>query len=179
MIIGIKTTDGVAKVKTKTADGVVKAVACACCGCDQYALWGPGYDTKPETIQVLNQTLTRIGSCEWQLIDCLCFDADYMNAFEYLAPECASICISTYGVDSNYGMNNWYIQLDGYQLYFSYAPSGPLQQGYVMDNRYEYTRAIQDSNGKKHGYPYGLYTRFTNNEYFEDNPLTITISPPP
>jgi hypothetical protein len=35
MIIGTTTTDGVTKVKTKTTDGVVKAVECACCGFDE------------------------------------------------------------------------------------------------------------------------------------------------
>ena len=70
MKLGIKTTGGVSKLKTKTTDGVTKAVECACCGCNPYALWGPGYDDQPSEIQVLGFTLWRIGSCGWRAATC-------------------------------------------------------------------------------------------------------------
>ena len=182
MILGIKTTGGVSKLKTKTTDGVTKAVECACCNiCDPDALWGPGYDTSLDTIQVLNQTLTRIGSCSWQLVDCYCYDADFDNLIRYEAPECAPICISTYGMDGHWGVYNYYISLTAGSLAgtldWSYAPTGPLSDSIAAS--YEYTSAIQDSNGKTHKFPYGIYTKvFDYEPELGGSVETITISPP-
>ena len=78
MKLGIKTTGGVSKLKTKTTEGVTKAVECACCKCDPYALWGPGYDTKPSEIQMLGYTLQRISSCQWMFGDGFEMSEDYL-----------------------------------------------------------------------------------------------------
>lgn len=71
MTLGIKTTDGVSRVKVKTADGVTKAVECACCDpCS--GLWGPGYDELPDLIYVsgCGSPLGRVSKCIWQLVAC-------------------------------------------------------------------------------------------------------------
>ena len=156
MIIGTTTTDGVTKVKTKTTDGVTKAVECACCNtaCDPAAPWGPGYDDQPETIQVLDQTLTRIGSCQWVIKQCYCEDAP-----EYWAPICDDPgCFDgDFAVSVNIFLN---------YLYFG-APRGPEGAGGIIFNTYERTGGDDPA-------PYGIWTATGEG----DPPYTITISPP-
>lgn len=65
MKLGIKTTGGVSKLKTKTTDGVVKAVECACCDpCG--GLWGPGYDDWPDLLMHEGcGAFGRVSKCVW------------------------------------------------------------------------------------------------------------------
>lgn len=152
MIIGTTTTDGVTKVKTKTTDGVTKAVECACCNtaCDPAAPWGPGYDDQPETIQVLDQTLTRIGGCQWVITQC--FAENYEIYWTSICNDPFDFYVSV-NISLNY-------------LYFG-APSGPEDAGNIIFNTYERTGGDDPA-------PYGIWTATGEG----DPPYTITISPP-
>ena len=127
--------------------------SCACCGCDPDAPWGPGYDDQPETIQVLDQTLTRIGSCQWVIHQCYCDDAP-----EYWAPICDEP--GCFDGDFYVGVN---IFLN--YLYFG-SYTGPEVAGDIIFNTYERT-------GGDYPAPYGIWTATGDG----DPPYTITISP--
>jgi hypothetical protein len=146
---------GVTKVIVKQVNGVSK-VSCACCGgCDPAAPWGPGYDGQPETIQVLDQTLTRVGNCQWVISQCYCSEGP-----EQWVPsiDCPDGCmVGDFWVNLNTSLN---------YLYFG-APSGPEDSGSIIFNTYERT-------GGDYPTPYGIWTATEE----EDIPYTITISPP-
>ena len=156
MILGIKTTGGVAKLKTKTTDGVTKAVECACCKCNPNALWGPGYDTQPSEIQMLGYTLQRIGSCQW-----LFGDYDQMEPYvildvdgEYVHPE----------IDYEWPITSavFYVPVTG------------------SENLFRLGEAIRT--GGVYPAPYGTYTVVLTNDNRSDIITnigdTFTISPP-
>jgi len=153
MKLGIKTTDGVSKLKTKITDGVTRAVECACCKCDPYALWGPGYDTKPETVEVLGNTITRTGSCRWSLIECVCGTVGESTYIEWM-PWCDE-------------------QRECSQFDFAIYLSGSYLRYNMPDVYGEYIRT-----GGEHPFPYGIYTLEQYRYFHPDTPPTITISPP-
>ena len=173
MILGIKTTDGVSKLKTKTADGVTKAVECACCNpCDPNALWGPGYDDQPSEIELFGYTLQRIEVCKWQISAC------FNDSSEIVwIPICASENDS-YGdgliVELNQGYYYPDLMLEGPQTVARFfAP--------VIGGTYEINSGEAIRTGGDNPAPYGTYTVVgLYDEY--SNPLnigdTFTISPP-
>jgi hypothetical protein len=167
MKLGIKTTDGVTRLKIKTTDGVVKAVECACCKCDPYALWGPGYDDQPSEIQVLGFTLWRVNNCSWQAATC-----GNCGPGEFEAPFCPDGCdqFEITFLSLNTGI------IDG-------LPNEPfLSFGKLMwiDNRREYVSFIATRTGGEHPAPYGIYSIEEIDVAPEYNlGDTITISPPP
>jgi hypothetical protein len=167
MKLGIKTTDGVSKLKTKTTDGVVKAVECACCKCDPYALWGPGYDDQPSEIQVLGYTVWRVGSCQWRSVVCGCYDGDDSRTIVE-APECPEGCDYYDGI---------YLRLPGAATHNDYPDNATLSFfRFVDDSNYVEFFAIRT--GGDHPAPYGIYTVIQPMDPFELYE-TITISPPP
>ena len=167
MKLGIKTTGEVSKLKTKTTDGVVKAVECACCVdlCDPLAPWGPGYDTKPSEIQIYGYTLKRINACQWQMFQCTCVG-------EIIWKE---IC------DENCYDYDFFLRLDSPELtkYGSYRdihftvtvfiPSGDAYKDFV---------AIRTGGDFKA--PYGDYTVVESFYGYDLSSIgdTFTISPP-
>ena len=164
MILGIKTTGEVSKLKTKTTDGVVKAVECACCGCNPDALWGPGYDDQPSEIQLFGYTLQRVSNCRWQLVECRCgpgYNIVWLN-------ECsANGCLDYDGglyVESR--LNHTYL--------FFWAPIPGSGDSYPS------AEAVRTSGD--HPAPYGVYTVDWTFDNLYDDILkvgdTITISPP-
>ena len=164
MIIGTTTTDGVTKVKTKTTDGVVKAVECACCDCDPDALWGPGYDDQPSEIEVLGFTLWRVSNCSWQAATCgncapdfeAPFCPDGCDQFEY-----ALLSLNT-GVIDSYPTEVF--------LAFQKFVGGLSSENYVS--------FIATRSGGDHPAPYGIYS-IVEIDFAPDYNLgdTITISP--
>jgi len=166
MKLGIKTTGGVAKLKTKTTDGVTKAVECACCKCDPYALWGPGYDDQPSEIQVLGFTLWRVSSCGWQAATC----GNCAPDFE--APSCPSGCDQFEVAFLSLNTGNI---VDGYpdQPFLNFSKFvGALS----MDN---YVSFLAIRTGGDHPAPYGVYS-IVEIDVAPGYDLgdTITISPP-
>lgn len=157
MKLGIKTTDGVSKLKTKTTDGVTKAVECVCCNpCDSYALWGPGYDTKPETFDVLGHSVCRSEICEWVLSSCYFFDGS--NDFYW---SCGSEC----------GFGDFY---DFYIIFRREYFVGFVLEYFMPDFKALYIRT-----GGEYPFPYGIYTLARYYYPFTpEGPPTITISPP-
>lgn len=173
MIIGTTTTDGVTKVKTKTTDGVVKAVACACCNtaCDPAALWGPGYDDQPGEIELFDYTLTRFNKCLWKIEQCLCPPgAGEEDAFWF--PSCeASECPDEYGP---------FLRVDLVQYY----PNAPIQAIYwaeSVSNPGFYYDGTANRTGGDYPPPFGDYIVESINEPFNNLQTvgdTFTISPP-
>jgi len=154
MKLGIKTTDGVSKLKTKTTDGVAKAVECACCDPCTPGPWGPGYDDFPDTIEVLQQTLTRVGKCLWVLTQCYCFE----NGTQWVPSQyCPDGC----------SVGDFWFNFNQGGFYFG-GPSGPNNSGGIS-----YFGGYGRTGGDP--FPYGIYK---SNYTMFGTPQTITINKP-
>jgi hypothetical protein len=179
MIIGTTTTDGVTKVKTKTTDGVVKAVECACCNtaCDPDALWGPGYDDQPSEIELFGYTLSRLNKCKWLTEECLC------ASDRIWLPQCAgSECDDQFGpyLSVEIGVNYYYPPI---------SPGGPAYEGIgavasfwalVPGSAYETVDGDAVRTGGDYPAPYGDYlvvSRVDDLVNTINRGDTITISP--
>ena len=125
--------------------------SCGCCGCDPAALWGPGYDTRPDTLTVKNQTLYRTGSCKWQLEQCICDGAVLWSA------DCSSES------DTSCQTYDFWVRIDGNFMDFQ-APDGPEEAGPDEFGFYEYAGGGS--------YPYGNWSKTSG-----FGPATLTISP--
>lgn len=176
MKLGIKTTDGVSKLKTKTTDGVAKAVECACCDpCP--SLWGPGYDTQPETIDVLGWPIVRTEACRWELTECLCSDGndnfwwtflpvcggyEYVDEYFQRWAGCQNMGRRACNISFNTYFNEGYLSIYG-------PPPGAPEEDEGIYGDYLY----RADSGK---FPYGVYDNRQSNS--ADGPPTITIAPP-
>ena len=169
MILGIKNTGGVSKLKTKTTDGVTKAVECACCKCDPYALWGPGYDTKPSEIQIYGYTLQRVNACQWQLWECLCYDGESDTL------TWKSSC------DDNCDYYDFFLRLDSPEAtqYGSYRDNHFTVTVFALDGD-KFKDVVAIRTGGDFEAPYGDYTVVDSYFGIDYSSIgdTFTISPP-
>jgi hypothetical protein len=165
MKLGIKTTDDIPRLKIKTTDDITKAVECACCKCNPYALWGPGYDEQPSEIQVLGFTLWRVSSCDWQAATC----GNCAPDFE--APSCPSGCdqFEFALLSLNTGVNDSYPR----EVFLSFSK---FVGGVSLGN---YVSFLAVRTGGDHPAPYGTYN-VAEIDFAPGYDLgdTITISPP-
>jgi len=147
--------------------------SCACCGCDPDALWGPGYDDQPETIQLFESTLTRFNKCLWKIEQCLC-DPGVGEEDALWFPSCeASECPDEYGPFLLVNLNYYYEgAIHVFAQYWVESGSNP---GFYYD-------ADAQRTGGDYPAPYGNYIVLNLNSPQEINMQivgdTFTISPP-
>jgi len=178
MKLGIKTTDGVAKLKTKTTDGVTKAVECACCKCNPYALWGPGYDDMPDSVYVWGQWLQRYAICGYRMRGIV---KNFSNTTPVIwtGGSMTGILLASASIGYSNEGGGW--------MHFSNFPSSQYtsisQQPSYFSSMISasYRRQEVSEVTPRPAFPYGIWELVdaTGDERYAVPPPTLTISPPP